>query len=115
VPLSCENCESNAFRLRRAAGGPEAQCIKCSAIIPNSALRAVSAISTQAGPAKLNQIQLAAREMIRLYGTDAARQAARRAGDALSKGDLDQTNMWVAVIVTLVGDVAPSPSKTDNH
>jgi hypothetical protein len=115
VPLSCENCGSNAFRLRRAAGGPEAQCIKCGAIIPNSALRAVNAISKPAEPDKLNQIQLAAREMTRLYGKDAARQAAKRAGDALSKGDLEQTNLWVAVIGSLVGDAAPRQSKTDNH
>jgi hypothetical protein len=113
VPLSCDNCASKSFRLRRAAGGPEAQCIKCGTIIPNSALRAVSAIATPAEADKLNRIQLAAREMTRLYGRDAARQAAKRAGDALSKGDLEQTNLWVAVIGTLVGDAAPSPAKTE--
>jgi hypothetical protein len=113
VPLSCDNCASKSFRLRRAAGGPEAQCIKCGTIIPNSALRAVSGIATPAEADKLNRIQLAAREMTRLYGRDAARQAAKRAGDALSKGDLEQTNLWVAVIGTLVGDAAPSPAKTE--
>jgi hypothetical protein len=113
VPLSCDNCASKAFRLRRAAGGAEAQCIKCGAIIPNSALRAVSAISTPAEADKLNRIQLAAREMTRLYGKEAARQAAKRAGDALSKGDLEQTNLWIAVIGTLVGGAAPSPAKTE--
>jgi len=104
VALSCQNCGSNAFHPRRAAGGLEAQCIRCGAIIPNSALRAVSAISPLAESDKLNQIQLAALEMIRLYGKGAARQAAKRAGDALSKGDVEQTNLWVAVIGTLVGD-----------
>lgn len=111
----CQNCGTNEFRLRRTAGGPEAQCIKCGAIIPNSALRAANAISTSSESDKRNQIQLAAREMTRLYGKDAARQAAKLAGDALSKGDLDQTNMWLAVIGTLVGDGAPRRSKTDNH
>ena len=114
MPLSCENCGSKTFRRRRAAGGPEAQCIRCGAIIPNSALRAISAISTPTEAANLNRIQLAARELTRLYGKDAARQAAKRAGDALSKGDVEETNLWVAVIGTLVGDVAPRQSETDN-
>ena len=100
MPLICQNCRSSAFNLRRIGGGADAHCIKCGAIIPNSALQAVSAIS--ASPDKRNQMRLAAQEMIRLYGTDAARQAARRAGDALSKGALDETDMWLAVIGTLV-------------
>jgi uncharacterized Zn finger protein len=115
MALECQNCGTNEFRLRRTAGGPEAQCVKCGAIIPNSALRAVNAISTPSESDKRNQIQLAAGEMTRLYGKDAARQAAKRAGDALSKGDLEQTNIWLAVIGTLVGNVAPRPSKTDDH
>jgi hypothetical protein len=102
LPLLCQNCGSNAFSLRRGAGGADAQCIKCGAIIPNSALRAVSAISTSSESDKRDQIQLVAQELTRLYGANAARQAAKRAGDALSKGALDETNMWLAVIGTLV-------------
>ena len=70
MPLFCQNCGSNAFSLRRAADGPDAQCIKCGAIIPNSTLRAVSTFSPGSG--KLDQIQPAAHEMKRLYGKDAA-------------------------------------------
>jgi hypothetical protein len=100
LPLVCQNCGSNAFNLRWVGRGADAQCVKCNAIIPNAALQPVGAIS--ASHDKGNQIQLAAQEMIRLHGTDAARQAARRAGDALSMGALDETNMWLAVIGTLV-------------
>jgi hypothetical protein len=42
VPLSCENCGGGVFRLRRASGGAEAECIECGAIIQNSALRAAT-------------------------------------------------------------------------
>jgi hypothetical protein len=103
MPLVCQNCGSNAFRLRRVPGGPEAQCIKCGTIIPNTALRAVHALGGPAtDPGTLNQIQLAAQEMTRLHGTDAARQAAKRAGDALVAGDINATQFWLSVIGSLV-------------
>jgi hypothetical protein len=65
------------FRLRQAAAGPEAQCLKCATTIPNSTVQS----------ADLDQVQRAALELMRVHGRDAARQAARRAGDALSKGE----------------------------
>jgi uncharacterized Zn finger protein len=42
VPLACETCGSNAFRLRRADGGAEAECINCGTVIPDAVLRAAT-------------------------------------------------------------------------
>jgi hypothetical protein len=42
VPLACENCGRNAFRLRRAVGGAEAECINWGKVIPNAVLRAAT-------------------------------------------------------------------------
>jgi hypothetical protein len=42
MALRCENCGNYAFRLRRAEGGAEAECIRCGGIIPNSVLRAAT-------------------------------------------------------------------------
>jgi hypothetical protein len=41
--------------------------------------------------------------MIRLHGRDAARQAAKLGGDALAKGNVEETGLWLAVIGMLVG------------
>ena len=102
MSLVCQNCGSNAFRLRRVVAGPEAQCVKCGAIIPNAALRAVNAISPAHDSGKRDQIQLVAQEMIRLHGAEAARHAAKRAGDALAAGDIEATQLWLTVIGALV-------------
>jgi hypothetical protein len=93
LPLVCPNYGPTAFRFRQAAVGPEAQCPKCGAIIPKSKLQS----------ADLDRIQRAAVEMIRLHGNGAVQQAAKRAGDALAKGDVAETYMWLAVIGVLVG------------
>ena len=42
MALRCESCGNYAFRLRRAAGGAEAECIRCGRVIPNSVLRAAT-------------------------------------------------------------------------
>jgi hypothetical protein len=93
LPLVCQDCGTTAFRLRQAAADSDAQCLKCGAIVPNAALQS----------ADLDRAQRAALEMIHLHGRDAARQAARRAGDALAKGNVEETGLWLAVIGMLVG------------
>lgn len=42
MALRCERCGNYAFRLRRAEGGAEAECISCGTVIPNSVLRAAT-------------------------------------------------------------------------
>jgi uncharacterized Zn finger protein len=42
MALRCDSCGNYAFRLRRAEGGAEAECIRCGRVIPNSALRAAT-------------------------------------------------------------------------
>ena len=42
MPLHCKHCGNHSFRLRRAKGGAEAECIQCGRVIPNSALRAAT-------------------------------------------------------------------------
>jgi hypothetical protein len=42
MALRCESCGNYAFRLRRAEGGAEAECITCGRVIPNSLLRAAT-------------------------------------------------------------------------
>jgi len=42
MALRCESCGNYAFRLRRAEGGAEAECISCGKVIPNSVLRAAT-------------------------------------------------------------------------
>jgi hypothetical protein len=42
MSLVCDVCGTNAFRLRRADGGAEAECITCGAVIPNAVLRAAT-------------------------------------------------------------------------
>jgi len=42
MALRCESCGNYAFRLRRAEGGAEAECISCGRVIPNSVLRAAT-------------------------------------------------------------------------
>ena len=49
MPLRCENCGHNEFRLRRAEGGAQAECSKCGRIIPNSVLRAATKQLTEGG------------------------------------------------------------------
>ena len=47
MPLRCESCGHNEFRLRRAEGGAEAECSNCGRVIPNSVLRAATRLPIQ--------------------------------------------------------------------
>jgi uncharacterized Zn finger protein len=42
MALRCKNCGNRTFRLRRAAGGAEAECTECGRVIPNGVLRAAT-------------------------------------------------------------------------
>lgn len=55
MPLRCENCGNYAFRLRRAEGGAEAECINCGRIIPNSVLRAATRLPIQGNSPKKDE------------------------------------------------------------
>jgi len=94
LPLKCENCGASLYRRRRPSGAAEPKCRKCGTVIPNSVLRG----PTKLPPSANGEIQVAAREMVRRYGRNAARQAAKQASDMLYKGDLDSFQMWTAVI-----------------
>src|SRR5262245_66026733 len=87
MALVCQNCGNHDLRRRRAASDPEAQCMRCGAIIPNVALRTND---IRPDSDNRNRIQLAAGEMARRYGSDAPRQAARRAGEALALGSMNK-------------------------
>jgi ribosomal protein L40E len=93
VPLTCRKCGATALRLRAADDGAEAQCVRCGAITPNAILQS----------ADLDQVQLLALEMIRQHGKNAARESAKRAGNALAKGHMEEMDTWLAVIAILVG------------
>jgi hypothetical protein len=43
MTLRCETCGTSGFRLRRAVGGAEAECVRCGTVIPNAVLRAATA------------------------------------------------------------------------
>jgi hypothetical protein len=51
MPLRCESCGHNEFRLRRAKGGADAECTRCGATMPNSVLRAATRQPVQGGDA----------------------------------------------------------------
>jgi hypothetical protein len=42
MTLRCETCGTQAFLLRRAEGGAEAECIGCGTVVPNAVLRAAT-------------------------------------------------------------------------
>ena len=45
MPLSCGKCGGSVFRLRRAEGGAQAECISCGTLIPNCLLRRATRVS----------------------------------------------------------------------
>jgi hypothetical protein len=108
VPLKCQNCGATLYRRRRPSGAAQPKCRNCGAVIPSSVLRDGP---TQLPPSANDEVQVAAREMVRRYGKNAIMRAAKRASAVLYQGDLDSFQMWTAVIGAIQLLQATKPSE----
>jgi hypothetical protein len=58
-------------------------------------------------------IVLAARSMIRVYGDDAAAEAARRVGADLAKGDIASCATWKRILAAIERVQADTPAPSE--